>query len=404
MRAWLRSASWDYRRLSTKSLPTTTSSSSSSSSPTPGGTGGGGGCGPNCAYASSGSDVGSSGSAGVIAANLAQYYALRPERLSPAYRPAASRLLCADAETTTWLQTNRPSWVLDTLARLLRLCFSVTDTNAMLGRGQMFVLSTAQCRDLLAGALGAADGGDASLPPRRLTLLDVGAGDGGVTSRLEPLFSSVSATEVSRAMARRLEARGYATTVTPHLNPSVFPGGRDGQFDVVSIFNVLDRCDHPGDLLRDAARLLRPGTGRLLIAVVLPFSEFVEDGTKRRSPHGPLPMRGARCKDGVTLEGSLDALLTRVITPLGLVVERLARVPYLCRGDTAKPFYVLSDAIIVLRHATDDEKAQGIVAAGGGTVLGAWGGAAAADRSGEEESLNMVPPVSQISGVRQRQE
>jgi hypothetical protein len=44
-------------------------------------------------------------------------------------------------------------------------------------------------------------------------------------------------------------------------------------------------------------------------AVVLPFSEFVEDGSLRRHPRGALPMRRARCGDGVSFEGSLDALL-----------------------------------------------------------------------------------------------
>ena len=47
---------------------------------------------------------------------------------------------------------------------------------------------------------------------------------------------------------------------------------------------------------------------------------------------------------------SLSALLERVIEPLGLRVERIARVPYLCRGDASSPYYVLSDVILVLKH------------------------------------------------------
>jgi len=125
----------------------------------------------------------------------------------------------------------------------------------------------------------------------------------------------------------------------------------DGAFDVVALMNLLDRCDHPSEMLRDAARLARPGTGRILIALVLPFSEFVEEGTARRGVRAPLPMGGARCGDGATLEASLAAFVERVVHPLGLEVERLARLPYLCRGDARQPYYVLSDAILVLRHA-----------------------------------------------------
>ena len=69
----------------------------------------------------------------------------------------------------------------------------------------------------------------------------------------------------------------------------------------------------------------------------------------RRAPRGALPLKGARCGDGVSFEASLSALVTRVFWPLGLHVEALSRVPYLCRGDSRRPYYVLSDAILVLR-------------------------------------------------------
>ena len=39
--------------------------------------------------------------------------------------------------------------------------------------------------------------------------------------------------------------------------------------------NLLDRCDKPMTLLRDASELLAPG-GVLLLAVVLPFRPLVE--------------------------------------------------------------------------------------------------------------------------------
>lgn len=50
------------------------------------------------------------------------------------------------------------------------------------------------------------------------------------------------------------------------------------QYDVISCLNLLDRCDHPLALLRDIKRSLVPGTGRLVLAVVLPFQPYVEIG------------------------------------------------------------------------------------------------------------------------------
>ncbi len=42
----------------------------------------------------------------------------------------------------------------------------------------------------------------------------------------------------------------------------------------------------------------------------------------------------------------------------GLVVETVARVPYLCRGDYRHPFYVLYDAILVCKCTDDDERSS----------------------------------------------
>ena len=42
-------------------------------------------------------------------------------------------------------------------------------------------------------------------------------------------------------------------------------------------------------------------------------------------------------------------LATRVLEPLGVEVEAISRVPYLCRGDAERPLYVLDDALFVCR-------------------------------------------------------
>jgi hypothetical protein len=138
---------------------------------------------------------------------------------------------------------------------------------------------------------------------------------------------------------------------------------------------------------------VRPRSGRILLAVVLPFSEFVEDGTKRRRVNGPLSMRGARCGDGASFEASLAALVTRNLEPLGLVVERASKVPYLCQGDHNKSYYALADAILLCRVAEGFEAALGGGGEGGGgrgfsAAAGATAGGAAAEE-GENISLNV---------------
>ena len=48
------------------------------------------------------------------------------------------------------------------------------------------------------------------------------------------------------------------------------------QFDVIACLNLLDRCDKPVTLLHDMKKALNPDTGRIIVAVVLPFKPYVE--------------------------------------------------------------------------------------------------------------------------------
>jgi len=50
------------------------------------------------------------------------------------------------------------------------------------------------------------------------------------------------------------------------------------QYDVISCLNLLDRCERPLLLLQQIHASLVPSTGRLVLAVVLPFCSYVETG------------------------------------------------------------------------------------------------------------------------------
>jgi SAM-dependent methyltransferase len=245
-------------------------------------------------------------------------------------------------------RSNAVRWAQSTAASALRATLSLTDANGMVGRGSMHVLSTAQAQTLLG----------AGLPGRekRGVLLDVGAGDGSVTAQLSPLFDAVVATEVSAPMIRRLKARDFQAVLhTADVSSGVpeatlaagvtLPVTADGapRFDCVALLNVLDRCDTPRTLLAQLRDLLLPGDGRLLLAVVLPFRPFVEDGPVRREPAELLHLP----PDG-SFEESLDQLWREVLQPLGFRLEAASRVPYVSDGDTHCPVYVLDDAMLVL--------------------------------------------------------
>jgi SAM-dependent methyltransferase len=275
-------------------------------------------------------------------------YTVRPASLSADVSAAFVQLQRDDAATGFLLQcagrTSSARYAQSVAASALRTTLSLTDANGIIGRGGMHCLSEGQALQLLRPGEPQCERG---------TLLDVGAGDGSVTAHLAPLFQRVFATEVSAPMLRRLRSRpGFGVLDSADVSrealdaaaqvTDVGPLPADG-FDCVALLNVLDRCDAPRTLLLRLRQLMKPVDGRLLLAVVLPFRPFVEEGTQRRPPRESLGLSST-----ASFEASLDALWRTVLQPLGFRLHAVSRVPYMSDGDEKSPVYVLDDAILVL--------------------------------------------------------
>lgn len=228
------------------------------------------------------------------------------------------------AEYTARARRRRHGRVVTWLHRSLRGLLSDFDINGLLDTYPMHVLGSDQWRHLLPDANG--------------RLLDVGAGNGDVTAALAPLFDEVTAAETSRGMVRRLRRRGYRCHSLDLATQPV----PDGPYDVISLLNVLDRCDRPLSLLGNLRTALGP-EGRLVIALVLPYRPFVYDGALTREPAERLPLRTT------SWEAATSDLVDDVLTPLGLEIEVCARVPYLSGGDAYRPLYELDDVVLVCR-------------------------------------------------------
>ncbi|KRT84172.1 methyltransferase, partial [Oryctes borbonicus] len=128
------------------------------------------------------------------------------------------------------------------------------------------------------------------------SLLDLGAGDGEVTARLAKAYKRVYVTEVSNTMQNLLKNRGFE--VLP-----VDTWYATKKFDTISCLNVLDRCDNPLQLLKHIGNCLNP-QGRILLAMVLPFSPYVESGneklcSKDHKPKEVLPINGSSFEEQV---------------------------------------------------------------------------------------------------------
>lgn len=220
------------------------------------------------------------------------------------------------------------------LHRALRGWLSDFDINGLLGIYPMHVLSTDQWAELL-GPTARNDG-------RFGTLLDIGAGRGDVTAELASLFDKVSVTETSRAMAWRLRRLGYETWEGDLAEGLPIQPG----FDVVSLLNVLDRCDQPMKLLATARQLVKPG-GLLVVALVLPYEPLVYDGGMSRRPREVLPIASRDFEDAAR------EFIGGALLPMGLELVQVSRAPYLSGGDAHAPFYELDDLLVVARASPE---------------------------------------------------
>ncbi|MGE0321364.1 MAG: methyltransferase domain-containing protein [Polyangiaceae bacterium] len=238
--------------------------------------------------------------------------------------------LSPDAETLEWLRElprERKTGFKTFLQRLLREYISDFDANALLDMYPMFLLSQAQLGTLL----GLTEG------TRLASALDVGAGSGDVTRKLAPWCERLTTTERSWGMARRLRRLGFECL---RLDLAETTEGLNDRYELVSCFNVLDRCPKPQSLLRTIRGLVAP-EGRLLLSVPLPFEPMYYAGARTLDPLEALDVAGSEWSEAAR------RLCSDVLPQHGFRVKTLSRAPYLSGGDSKRAAYVLDTAVVV---------------------------------------------------------
>uniref|UniRef100_A0A8C7Z9G7 Methyltransferase 9, His-X-His N1-histidine n=1 Tax=Oryzias sinensis TaxID=183150 RepID=A0A8C7Z9G7_9TELE len=243
-----------------------------------------------------------------------EWYRCCPDLLGESVRPLfiQSHL---DSDTTDFLNRSaeKSGWLFTQLyhslvSTVLSPVVSRTSINGFLGRGSMFVFSSEQFQQLL------------RIGPDWMAerLLDLGAG----------------------AYPKKFNHR-ITLYEWQHVG---------FQYDLISCLNLLDRCEDPLHLLQEIRKALVPKTGRLVLAAVLPFQPYVEVGGKWERPKEHLKVKGKTWEEQVT------DLSSEVFPRVGFEVEAVTRLPYLCEGDMYNDYYVLDDAVFVLKASGDSEQ------------------------------------------------
>ncbi|KAF7256435.1 hypothetical protein EG68_06030 [Paragonimus skrjabini miyazakii] len=246
-----------------------------------------------------------------------------------------------DEETTAFLSScfEKSDWIFTHFYHAIAKAFltwfiSSTSINGLLRRGSMFVLSSRQFATLL----------DLSEDTKLDVLLDIGAGDGMVTSKMAPFFRQVHVTELSRPMQWRLAEHGFSVIEADSwYKQPVSSETESVRYDVVSCLNVLDRCETPLTILQNIGHVLKPNSGRLVLGIVLPLKQYVESTADHHATEI------LNVSDSPVWEIQLNSLVSAVLAPLQFELIRWTRVPYLCEGDFSQSFYYLNELVLVLR-------------------------------------------------------
>jgi hypothetical protein len=278
-----------------------------------------------------------------IKRKLDPYYTFRTSYLRQELRQVCL-MLQPDSAVIDFIQnTPKRGYIKSAACYVAKFFFSKTDALGMFGFGQMHVLSREHAQQLIQYVR-------KDQKEQYHALLDVGAGCGTIADSLRPLFDNITATETSPPMATSLRERGY--TCIEIDDPANDNTIMSTQFDVITCLNVMDRCSKPISMLRSLKKILvNSGPDSvLLLAVVFPFSPYVESGTTVLNPEEMIDLKlGSR----PSWEDSVNAFKERVLDHVGLTVRAVTKVPYISEGDYKKDWYTITDAIFVLQGNID---------------------------------------------------
>lgn len=177
------------------------------------------------------------------------------------------------------------------------------------------------------------------------TVLDIGAGDGYVTETVyKPICKSIEVTEASPGCIEALNNNPSIKRVHFETNLTNFINERK-KFNLISMLNVLDRCDKPISLLRDAHKCLDEKNGKLIVALTYPHRPFVVENDLLKSEQ-------AEKFDKLDLQLTFSDFIDKSVEHFCLnnfEVDAFTRVPYICVGSNRSddPYSCLSCALFL---------------------------------------------------------
>jgi SAM-dependent methyltransferase len=134
-------------------------------------------------------------------------------------------------------------------------------------------------------------------------VLDVGSGDGAAAAALAPYCKSLTCIDTNpRLIAAATERLARFGSVKAEVGDAHELRFRDASFDAVLVFHTLTYAEHPGRVLKECARVLRPG-GRLVLLCLDEHrqAEVTARYGERHPGFSPRAVRGLLTRAGLSV-------------------------------------------------------------------------------------------------------
>jgi SAM-dependent methyltransferase len=168
-------------------------------------------------------------------------------------------------------------------------------------------------------------------------VLDVGSGDGAAASELAPYCRSLTCVDTNARLieAARERLRAHANVRAQVADAQALPFD-DASFDAVLMFHTLTYAEHPARVLKECARVLRPG-GRLVLLCLDEHrqSEVNARYGERHPGFAPSAVRGLLSRAGLTV-ASAEIASRELKKPHLQVVLAIADKPETPKTPTKK--------------------------------------------------------------------
>lgn len=168
------------------------------------------------------------------------------------------------------------------------------------------------------------------------TLLDIGAWNGSITAAFAPYTAEITCIELSLSFQKILKKRGY----------TVLKNHDEKLYDMVTIFNVLDVCADPQNIIEQAMKNLEEN-GTLIISLPFPiWTRSWDMSNIRRTNHLGQPREKS-------FEMGVSEFYDSFLRKNKLTITGFTRIPYLVSNPESRHITIYDNGFFICKKTSN---------------------------------------------------